>query len=143
MKRIYECGRAEVEIRAPLQAVWKLFTDVEAWSSWMPTILSVSRLGSGSFEIGARYRVRQPGLPDTIYTVTSIDDQSAFTWQARTPGAVLVASHEVWAAPAGCGARSIYAASGVLAPTIRFLLGARIARMLEQEADSLRQRAEQ
>lgn len=140
--RLYECGRAEVAIRAPVPVVWKLLKDVEAWPTWMPTIESLSRVRPGSFEVGAKYRVRQPGLPDSVYTVTSIDDERAFTWEARTVATTLVATHEVWPVSVGCGARSVYAASGLLAPVIQSLLGAKIARMLSQEADSLRRRAE-
>jgi hypothetical protein len=48
-----------------------------------------------SIEIGKRFRIKQPRLPDLVWEVTAVDPGVSWTWRARSPGATTLATHEV------------------------------------------------
>jgi uncharacterized protein YndB with AHSA1/START domain len=50
----------EIEIQAPLDAVWKLQTDINSWAKWQPDI-SEAKL-DGSLETGTRFKWKSGGF---------------------------------------------------------------------------------
>ncbi|WP_406007777.1 SRPBCC family protein [Streptomyces sp. NBC_00637] len=67
---------ADVVIKAPLSAVWKLQTDVARWPSWQPPVLSAERLDAGRLTKGSRFRwttpaPATPATPATTLEITS------------------------------------------------------------------------
>ena len=76
-------SRHEVDIRAPLDTVWQLHTDVNAWPTWQPDI-TAARL-DGAFEPGASFAWTSSGfsVTSTIYDVT---DGSRTLWGGTAEG---------------------------------------------------------
>ncbi|MGW7201592.1 SRPBCC family protein [Streptomyces chryseus] len=82
-----------VTIHAPVADVWRLTTDIENWPSLSPTIKQVKRLDCGLLRVGSTAQVRQPWQTPAIWTVTRLDVEREFTWQAKRPGMTVIGSH--------------------------------------------------
>ena len=84
-----------ITIQAPPETVWQKTIDVERWPQWSPNIQSVKRLDTGRFDVGSRARIKQLGLPETTWQVSSLRSGKAFTWQTRVRGITMIGSHDV------------------------------------------------
>lgn len=82
-------------IDAPVDHVWGLTLDVERLPAITPTITSVERLDDGPVAVGARMRLRQPGLPPREWTVEEVDAPRRFAWSTRLLGVRMVAVHDL------------------------------------------------
>ncbi len=131
-----------VDIDAPPEIVWAVTEDVERWPEWSPVMESIVRLDSGPFDVGSRARIKQPGLPETEWVVTSLVAGERFTWETRVRGMHIVASHEL--SPSGAGTRSLLRVeiSGLVAWSVWPLLGPAVRRSLRRENAGLKQRCE-
>lgn len=88
--------RCTVEIHAPPAQVWAVLLDVERWSEWTSTVLSVERLDPGPLAFGSRTRIMQPRLEPAVWKVTALDEQARiFTWELRSFGIAVTARHQV------------------------------------------------
>ena len=87
--------QATVNISAPADRVWAVFTDVQQWPSWTPSVTSVEALDGPAIEVGHRFRIKQPWLPRLIWQVTEVDAPRSWTWAVRSVGATTSATHEV------------------------------------------------
>ncbi|MDE1671926.1 SRPBCC family protein [Nocardia gipuzkoensis] len=72
--------RTETLIKAPLDTIWNLQTDVARWPSWQKPVTSVERLDSGPLQAGSRFRWTTPvpataTTPATTLTITSTVQQ--------------------------------------------------------------------
>src|SRR5262245_23710961 len=112
-----------VEIAAPPGTVWTVLSDVERWPEWTPTTTRVELLDPGAFAVGSRARIRQPGLPVAIWTVTLLESARYFEWQCSAPGVSSVAGHRVDATDGGTRVTLSLAWSGWLAPFLRLIFG--------------------
>lgn len=133
----------EQDIDAEPADVWVVLTDVERWPEWTRSMAAVRRLEDGPFGLGSTVQVRQPRLPQAVYTVTAYEQGEAFTWTARTPGLAIVADHRI--RPRGDGLSSVELAvemTGPLAPVAGLLLGSLIRRYIALEAEGLKRRCE-
>ena len=76
-------ARHEIDIRAPLDTVWQLHADVNAWPMWQ-TDITAAHL-EGEFEPGATFAWTSSGLSvsSTIYDVT---DRSRTLWGGTAEG---------------------------------------------------------
>ncbi|CAM3425720.1 SRPBCC family protein [Occultella aeris] len=126
----------EARIAAPPERVWSLVGDVDRWAEMLPTIDAVQRIDPGAeLGLGARLRVRQPGLPPATYEITRWSPGRAFDWVAMSPGVRTVGTHEV--RQDGSGDTKLVlglAWHGPLAGLVRVLLTSRARRYVEQEA---------
>ena len=124
------------------ERLWALMADVKGWPQWMPTVEAVTPLEPGRpSEVGARYAVEQPQLAKAVWTITAVDPGRSFTWESRTPGLHSVATHELRREADGTTIVLGLTWSGLLAPVVRRLLGARALDYVTQEAASLAARA--
>ena len=131
-----------IEIAAAPDVVWEVTTDVECWPEWMPTVSSVRRVDHGPFSVGSAAWIKQPALPETKWTVTSLAPGERFTWETQVRGMLMVATHEIM--PAGAGTRNVLRLeiTGFAGRLMWPLLGRSVRRSLEQENRGLKQRCE-
>src|SRR3712207_3889286 len=121
-----------IDIAAPPERVWAAMSDVERWPAWTASVTRVERLDRGPFGVGSRARVRQPGFPAAVWTVTALEPGRSFAWRSAVPGLTSVGVHRV--DPVADGASRVALSltwSGPLAPVIRLLAGRRSRRYVE------------
>jgi len=121
---------------APVERLWALVGDVTAWPRHLDTFTSVTALDGTSLRVGARYEVRQPGLPAATYEVTELDEGRAFTWTARAAGVTTRATHAITEEGGGCRLDLTIAWAGPLARLVALLLGRRTRALITYEAQT-------
>jgi uncharacterized membrane protein len=129
-------------IDAPVDVVWQLTTDVEAWPATTPTMQSVQRLDDGPLRVGSRARIKQPGQAEAVWTVTRLEPGREFSWETRRRGIVLTGSHTVAADGEGCRNTLALDATGPLAVPLGLVLGAMFRRVLRTENAGFKAAAE-
>ncbi|MFB4303436.1 SRPBCC family protein [Actinomadura sp. NTSP31] len=131
-----------VDIDAAPETVWNLLKDVERWPDMTASMSAVELLDTPLAE-GSRARVRQPGMPAAVWTVTAFTENENFTWRSRSPGVTTTGGHEVRPGPSGgTTVRLTLDQTGPLAPLIALLLGSRTRRYVTMEANGLKAAAE-
>jgi len=85
----------EIDVLAPVERMWSLTEDLEAWPAVTPTMTSVQRLDDGPLRTGSRARVVQPRQRPAVWRVRSVEPPHAFVWEATTSGMRLVAGHHL------------------------------------------------
>ena len=131
-----------ITIAAPPERVWEVLVDVERWPERIPTVDSVERLDEGPFAVGSSARLRQPKLPEAVWTVTELTDGVSYTWESKSPGVLGVASHVVEPHPEGARLTLALDVSGPLAGLGWLMTKARAKRYVETEAASIKGVAE-
>jgi uncharacterized membrane protein len=133
-----------VEIDAPAQLVWQVFSDVERWPEWTASVSSlVARDGTG-LAVGKRFAIKQPGMSKLVWKVTEVDPGSTWTWVQRSPGVRVSARHWVIPQPGGRTlVRQQLDQGGVLGALVGRLMVKKTKRFLELEAQGLKARSEQ
>jgi carbon monoxide dehydrogenase subunit G len=131
-----------VTVAATPARVWELVSDVEGWPALIPTVDAVERLDDGPIAVGSRTRLRQPRLPEAVWTVTELDPGRSFTWASSSPGVAITASHVV--VPHADGSRLSLSVdiSGLLAPLGWWMTKSLTQRYVETEAASIKAAAE-
>ena len=84
-----------IEINASRERVWQVTVDVEAWPKWSPVMETIRREDTGDFKLGSSALIKQKQMPETRWTVTEIDPGHRFTWQARSLGIDMIATHSI------------------------------------------------
>jgi len=131
------------DIQASTERVWALLSDVETWSRWMPTVSSVEPLREAPLQVGRRYRVTQPKLRPTVWTVSAVETGRRFEWRAKSPGTELVADHVIESR--GLNASQVnlrFEFNGLMGALLGVVFGALTRNYLSQEAQALKCRAE-
>ncbi|MFI8523290.1 SRPBCC family protein [Promicromonospora sukumoe] len=70
----------EILIDAPLDVVWDVQTDVEAWDEWQDAVLTVKRLDDGDFDADSRFEWTTPvpesdfAPADTLVITSSVQE---------------------------------------------------------------------
>ncbi|WP_327145506.1 SRPBCC family protein [Nocardia sp. NBC_01327] len=87
--------RTEALIKAPLQTIWNLQTDVEHWPAWQQPVESNKRLDQGPFQPGSQFRWTTPvpataTTPATTLVITStvqnVQPDSCIRWSGPAVG---------------------------------------------------------
>lgn len=131
-----------VDIDAPADRVWAVMSDVARWPDWTPTVDTVIAQGEASLKPGAVFRVRQPRLPTTTWTVTEVVPGRQFAWTSSSPGVRSRGDHRV--EPIGDRSRAVltFEQTGFLAPLSGLFLSGLIRRYVRTEGASLKAFAE-
>ncbi|OJZ75169.1 polyketide cyclase [Mycobacterium paraffinicum] len=133
-----------VEIDAPSQLVWDVFSDVARWPEWTASVTSLVGRDGPALATGKRFAIKQPRMPKLVWTVTEIDPGSSWTWEVRSPGASTVARHYVTGLPGGRTlVRQELDQRGFLGALVGRLMVSMTKRYLEMEAQGLKARSEQ
>lgn len=131
-----------VTIDAPPARVWEVLVDVERWPERIPTVDAVERLDHGPLAVGARTRLRQPKLPEAVWTVTELVDGRSFTWESGSPGVAITAGHALEPHAEGTRMTLSITVSGLLAP-VGWLMTRKLSEQyVATEADSIKRAAE-
>jgi uncharacterized membrane protein len=133
-----------VEIDAPAQLVWEVFSDVQRWPEWTASVTSLVGRDGASLAVGKRFTIKQPGMSKLVWKVTEIDPGSSWTWVQRSPGVRVTARHWVTAQPGGRTlVRQQLDQRGVLGGLVGRLMIKKTKRFLELEAQGLKARSEE
>ena len=85
----------KIEINASRDRVWQVTVDFEAWPKWSPVMETIRREDTGDFKLGSTALIKQKQMAETRWTVTEIDPGHRFTWQARSLGIDMIATHSI------------------------------------------------
>jgi uncharacterized membrane protein len=132
-----------VTIEAPADVVWRLTVDVTNLPALTPTMTRVVRLDPGPMRIGSQARIKQPGQPEAVWTVTRLEEGREFVWRTRRMGLTMTASHLV--ERLGDGSRNTLTldVDGRGAGLFGRFFGRSIRKALETENSGFRKRAEE
>src|ERR1700754_2020337 len=86
-----------VDIDAPPDVVWDVFSDVERWPEWTASVTRLVALDGPGIEVGKRFEIKQPRMPKLVWVVTEVSLGRGGRWVQRSRGGVTEASHEVTA----------------------------------------------
>ncbi len=121
-------------------ALWERVRNVEEWPQRTASITSAHVVGEGTLGMGSRIVINQPGAPEATWTVTEFVEGNSFTYEMRQSGLVTTAHHVVEAElPTGSSLTLIFSMQGRLAKVWGFLMGRKIRKFLELEANGLTQ----
>lgn len=133
-----------IEIDAPPQLVWDVFSDVERWPEWTASVTSLTGQDGSALAAGKRFAIKQPGLQKLVWKVAEIEPGTSWTWVHRSPGVLVTARHYVAALPGGRTlVRQELDQRGVLGALVAQLTVKRTKRFLAMEARGLKARSEQ
>jgi uncharacterized membrane protein len=133
-----------VEIDAPAQLVWEVFSDVQGWPEWTASVTSLVGKDGANLAVGQRFSIKQPGMSKLVWKVTEIDHGSSWTWVQRSPGVLVTARHHVVARTDGRTlVRQQLEQRGVLGALVGRLMVKKTKRFLQLEAQGLKARSEE
>jgi hypothetical protein len=130
-----------IEIHAPVAIVSGLLLDLSGWTSWTTTVQEATPLGSAVVAPGTRVRVRQPGLPVSVWTV-DVADRAGFEWNNYRHGLRTVATHRIDDTPGGSRLSVRINQTGLLAGPVAWVYGRLIRRHLHWMTEQLKVAAE-
>ena len=133
-----------IEIDAPAQLVWEVFSDVQRWPEWTASVTSLVGQDGANLAVGKRFAIKQPGMSKLVWKVTEIDRGSYWTWVQRSPGVRVSARHWVIPQPGGgTVVRQQLEQRGVLGALVGRMMLKKTKRFLELEAQGLKARSEE
>jgi uncharacterized protein YndB with AHSA1/START domain len=91
--------RDEILIHAPIEAVWKVQTDVARWPSWQPEVDATQ--ADEPLTVGSVFRWHTAGL-DITSTVAELDAPHRIVWSGPAQGIVAVHEWTLTEQGAGC-----------------------------------------
>ena len=131
-----------LEIQAPLERLWALTAQVVDWPRITPTVTDVEPLDDGPLRVGSRFRLKQPGQPLRVWTVTALEPQRRFAWSTRLLGLVMTGVHELVATDTGTRNVLRVELTGWGATLVGLLLRMPISRAIARENEGFRVAAE-
>ncbi|MCV7103325.1 SRPBCC family protein [Mycobacterium palustre] len=135
---------SDVEIDAPANLVWEVFTDVERWSEWTASVTELVGLDGPKIAVGKRFRIKQPKLPTLVWQVTELQPGASWTWVQRSAGGSTLARHTV--TPLSEDRTLVHQTldqSGPIGAVVGRLMRGTTRRYLALEAQGLKARSEQ
>ncbi len=133
---------AETVVLAPLDRVWSLTEDLEAWPSITPTMTSIVLLDAGPLREGSRARVVQPRQRPATWQVRALEPPHAFVWETTVSGMRMVAGHHLTEVDGGTRTQLVLDVAGAAAPVLGRAVSPWVRRALATENDGFRRVAE-
>lgn len=119
-------------------ALWERVRNIEEWPERTASISSAEIIGNGTLATGSEIVMKQPGAPESKWVVTEYTEGNSFTYEMRRAGLVTTAHHVVEAElPTGSSLTLIFAMQGRFAKVWGVLMGRKIRKFLELEAEGL------
>lgn len=129
-------------IAAPPDLVWSVTLEIEKWPEWTPTVTSAARLDDGPLAVGSSARLKQPGQPEAIWTVTELLPGERFSWETRRAGLHFIGTHQIAAEGNGTRNTLIVEAHGALSLLLWPVLRLGIRKAIADENRGLKRRCE-
>jgi hypothetical protein len=124
------------------EALWERVRNIEEWPSLTPSITSAKILGGGPLTLGSKIVIKQPGAPESTWTVNEYVEGNSFTYEMNRSGLTTTAHHVVEAEmPTGSSLTLIVSMQGRFAQVWGLLMGRKIRKFLELEANGLTQQS--
>jgi uncharacterized membrane protein len=137
---ITDCG---VEIDAPAAVVWAVFSDVERWPEWTPSVTRLVALDGPGLAVGKRFEIKQPRMPKLVWEVTEVKPGASWTWVQRSPGGLTLARHDVMAdSEHHSTVRQRIDQRGPVGALVGLFMRSMTRRYLAMEAEGLKARSE-
>lgn len=134
---------SSVDIDAPADLVWEVFTEVENWPDWTASVIQLTGLDGPQLAVGRRFAIKQPRMPRLIWTVTDVMPGASWTWVQRSPGGFTSARHEVTAsADGGTVVHQQLEQRGIVGSLVGVLMRKMTQHYLAMEAQGLKARSE-
>jgi hypothetical protein len=132
-------GTADIFIKAPIEQVWRILSDLENWPSWNKGV--------------SKIRVSGPIAPGTSFVWTAngskitsrleeIDPPRRIAWSGRMPGIRATHVWELRAEGVGTRVRTEESFEGIVAGLLRGIMTKTLAKAINQGTASLRAVAE-
>ncbi|HMV68651.1 MAG TPA: SRPBCC domain-containing protein [Myxococcota bacterium] len=140
--RVY---RAEAVIAAPIERVWAVLTDFDAYPAWNPFTVEVRTTRALGSPVDMRVDLGWAGLRWQRETLLALEPYRLVWGITAPPRALLWARREqtLEAVAGGTLYRSADTIGGAIEPLVRALFGAVVQRGFDRMAPALRLRAEQ
>ena len=133
-----------IRIDAPPAAVWAVMSDVEKWSDWTPTIVSIVKDSGGALAQGMTAHVTVKGRSVSVWGVTELVPERSFTWEtAAGPGLRVAAGHTIVPVDGGSRVTLTMTAHGPAAPVVSWLVRRLTRSNVDIEAESLKRYLDQ
>lgn len=84
-----------VDVPAPIELVWQVYTRVEQWPQWMESMDHVDVMDGRPLAQGSKVWIAQPRLPAATWTVTELTPGRGWAWVSRSRGVTSTATHEL------------------------------------------------
>jgi uncharacterized membrane protein len=133
----------EILIDAGAADVWSIYSDVERWPEWTPSVRKSAYVAGHELVVGSRVRIEQPKLPKAQWEVTEVEPGRSWTWVATGPGVRTTATHTL--EPVDAGTTRVHQTieqRGPLGAVIARVYGKLTRDYLHLEATRLKQRCE-
>jgi len=132
-----------VAVAAEPDRAWAVLSDLERWPERIATYEEVRRLDDGDLRVGSRAFVKQKGLAAGEWEVSELVPGRTFTWASRQPGVRIVGRHHVTTDAAGSTRLTlVLEQTGWLSGLVSMVIGRKIKRYVDLEAEALKQAAE-
>jgi uncharacterized membrane protein len=122
-----------ITIDAPADVVWDLTMDVTRWPAMTSTVQRVERLDAGPLQVGSAARIKQPGQPSAVWTVTKLVANRQFVWRTTRLGLTMTGSHLLEDLGDGCRNTLTLDVAGRGARLFGMIFGGRLRKALETE----------
>ncbi|MGV9714283.1 SRPBCC family protein [Gordonia sp. NPDC003424] len=131
---------AEATIHAPVDAVWAVWTDVDAYPAWDPRE-ERARL-SGPFAVGSTIDSKQKGNPGGTATITDVVAPTRWVAVSPLPGGSLTIGHDLEAAGGDTHIRKTYTVTGPLQILFRLWWGPKVRGAMPATFSALERRVQ-
>ena len=132
-----------IDIDAPANVVWDVFSDVERWPEWTDSVTSLVALDGPGIGVGKRFAIKQPRMPKLVWEVTDVEPGRSWTWVQRSPGGLTKASHDIEAlSDRRARVRQQIDQGGPVGALVGLLMRRMTRRYLDLEAAGLKARSE-
>ncbi len=131
-----------IDIDAPADLVWGVFSDVERWPEWTASVSTLTALDGPGLAVGKRFEIKQPRLPKLVWEVTALDEGRSWTWEQRSPGGRTIAVHEVHPAGDRTQVKQRLDQQGPVGSLVGRMMRGTTERYLDLEAKGLKARSE-
>jgi hypothetical protein len=122
-----------------MESVWRLWSDVNDWSSWHDDLDHVKM--SGEFAVGNHFLLKPKGAPEFKIRIVDMEPGRKFTDCTTFFGAKMYDTHELEETESGLRLTNTLRLTGPLAFLWRKLVAENVAGTVPQENDALIARA--